>query len=114
MCTPVTKMIGVRLEARMLVDEPRGLEAIHVRHADVEQHHRELLAHQLLERLEARARRHQVLAELAQHRLVREQARRLVVDQQDVDLLGGAPTRLPVRLERALQRCSHIRTSDSS
>ena len=35
------------LEARMLVDQRRGLEAVHVRHADVEQHHRELLLHQL-------------------------------------------------------------------
>ena len=43
------------LESRMLVDETRGLEAIHVRHADIEQHHGKLLAHQLVERLEPRA-----------------------------------------------------------
>ena len=36
------------LEARMLVDQARGLEAIHARHADIEQHHREFIGHQPL------------------------------------------------------------------
>ena len=34
------------LEARMLVDQGRGLEAVHARHADIEQHDRELVLHQ--------------------------------------------------------------------
>ena len=50
-------MIGVRLEPRVLVDEPRRLETIHVGHADIEEHDGELILHELLERLEARARR---------------------------------------------------------
>ena len=44
------------LEARMIVDHRRGLEAVHARHADVEQHQRELVLHQARQRLHARAR----------------------------------------------------------
>src|SRR5205807_1451661 len=78
---------GSLLEARMLVDQPRRLETVHIRHADIEQHHGEFLAHELVQRLEPRASAYQVLPQLAQHRLVGEQPRRLVIDQQDVDLL---------------------------
>ena len=43
------------LEARMLVDQARGLEAVHARHVDVEQDHRELVLHQLLQRFACRS-----------------------------------------------------------
>ena len=109
------------LEARMIVDHRRGLEAVHARHADVEQHHRELVLHQARERLHARARADEVLAELAQDRFVGQQPRRLVVDQQDVDLVrawrGSRALSSALSCEtvmQCVQRCSHIRTSDSS
>ena len=41
--------------------------------------------------------------------LVAEELRRLVVDQQDVDLIVGCSRRL-----LPAQRCSHIRSADSS
>ncbi len=40
-------------KAWMIVDETRGFEAVHVRHAYVEQDHCEFLAHQFIERLHA-------------------------------------------------------------
>src|SRR5256886_2775174 len=66
------------------------LETVHFRHADIEQHHGELLAHELVQRLEPRVSAYQVLPQLAQHRLVREQPRGLVIDQQYVDSIVGA------------------------
>ena len=45
------------LEARMLVDQRRGLEAVHARHVDVEQDRREVALHQPRERLRARSAR---------------------------------------------------------
>ena len=78
---------GSLLEARMVVDQPCRLETVHFRHADIEQHHGEFLAHELVQRLEPRVSAYQVLPQLAQHRLVGEQPRRLVIDQQDVDFL---------------------------
>ena len=77
---------GRALEARVLVDQLRRLEPVHVRHADVEQHDRELLVHQLLERLAPGMRKHQVLAKIAEHGLIGQQPRRLIIYQQDVDL----------------------------
>ena len=74
------------LEARVLVNEAGGFEAVHAGHAHVEQHHRELLFHQALQCLEARVRVHQVLAEVAQDRTVGQQARFLIIDQQNIDL----------------------------
>jgi hypothetical protein len=59
---------------------------IHIRHADIEQHHRKLLPHQLVERFQTRAGRYQVLPEPAQDGLVGEQTRGLVIDQQNADL----------------------------
>jgi hypothetical protein len=77
------------LEARVLVDQLRGLEAIHTRHADVEKDHGELAVHQALERLDARRCRHQPVAERAEDRLVGDEPRGLVIHQQDVDRLDA-------------------------
>ncbi len=77
------------LEARVIVNQPRRLEAVHVRHAHIQQHDGELRPHELLERFDAGAGPDEVLPELAQHRLVGEQPSRLVVDQQDVYLVAN-------------------------
>ena len=97
------------LEARMPVDHGGGLEAVHVRHVDVEQDGGELALHQPRERLPARARLDEVEPEVAEDRVVAEQARRLVVDQQDVDPVVAARGR-----RHAGHRCSQMRSSDSS
>jgi hypothetical protein len=97
----------------MRVDELRRLESIHVRHADIEQHDRELIMHELIERLPAGVRQHQILAELAQDRLIGEQPCGLVIDQQDVHaVIDCHSARSDART--APQGCSHSRTSDSS
>jgi hypothetical protein len=101
----------------MLVDQGGGFETVHARHADVEQHQREVVLHQARERFDAGAHADQILAELAEDRFVRQQARRLVVDQQDVDLVTlffVRPLHHPLPQSDEPQRCSHIRTSDSS
>jgi hypothetical protein len=97
------------LEARMLVDHARGLEAVHAGHVDVEQDQRELLLHQPLERVHAGTGLDQAFAQRLQDRAVREQPSRLVVDQQDVDRRG----RLGARRQRG-QRCNHWRSTPSS
>ncbi len=101
-------------EARMVVDQRRGLEAVHARHLDVEQHHREFLLHERFERLEAGVHRHQVVPQRLEDRAVGQQARRLVVDQQDVG--GVVPVRNGCRIGAHVQPhgCNHMRTSDSS
>ena len=74
------------LEARMLADHRRELEAVELGHADVDQDDRDLVLEQDLERLAAGGRDDQVLAELLQDDFIGQQLRRLVVDQKDVDL----------------------------
>ena len=88
----------------MIVDHRRRLESVHARHAHIEQHDREFLLHEPLERFKPGAGRDQVLAQVLENGLVRQQARRLIIDQQDVHL----------RANLGVHRCNHIRTSDSS
>ena len=68
----------------MIVDQLRGLEAVHARHLDVEQHHREFLLHERIERLEAGIDRDQVVAQRLEDGAIGQQARRLIVHHQDV------------------------------
>ena len=75
--------------ARMVADHPGELEAVEIRHADVDQHDRDIGFEQVDERLLRRAGLEQRLAELLQDDLVAQQLGRLVVDQQDVDGIGG-------------------------
>ena len=75
------------LEPRMLADHGGKLEAVEVRHADVHQDDRDLRLQQVLQRLLPGRRLDQVFPELMQDDLVAQQLGRLVVDQQDVDLL---------------------------
>ncbi len=77
----------------MLADHRGQLVAIELRHDDVHEHDGDVVAQQKLEGLGRRAHLDQVLAQLAEDRLVGEQLRRLVVNQQDVDRIdrvGGA------------------------
>ena len=76
---------GGLLVTGMLADERGELEAVELGHLHVDQHHRDVLAQQAVERLAGGARLDEVLAEAAEDRLVREQFRRLIVDEQDVE-----------------------------
>ena len=105
---------GSFLEARVGMDQLGRLEAVHLRHADIEQHHRELFAQKLVERVGARVREHQILPEIAQDGLIGEQPCRLVIDQQDVHPVIDSHGTLGCEAVAAPQGCSHKRTSDNS
>ena len=70
----------------MLADHRGQLEAVEIGHADIDQHHRDIVFQQLLERFVGRAGLDQILPELAEDRLIAEQLARLIIDQQDIDL----------------------------
>jgi uncharacterized protein YihD (DUF1040 family) len=74
----------------VLANHRRQLKPVEIRHADVDQHDRDIGFEQLLQRLVRRAGLDQVIAELAEDHLIAKQLSRLVVDQQNVDLILGA------------------------
>src|SRR5258708_39931540 len=82
----------------MLANQGRELEAVEVGHADVDQHDRDVLLQQMLEGLLGRVGHDEVFPELAERDLVAEQLRRLVVDQQDVDLVVRVHSTTPAQL----------------
>jgi hypothetical protein len=72
-----------------LADELGGLDAVHARHLDVHEDEREVLLQKALQCLLTRARLDEVLAEILEHGLEGQEVRRVVVDQEDVDLVVG-------------------------
>ena len=89
-------------EARMVVNELGGFETVHARHLHVEQHHREFLLHERIERFEAGVDRDEVVTQRLEDGAVGQQPRRLVIHHQDI---GGCAI---------VHGCNHIRTSDRS
>ena len=73
-----------RVRTRKAAHQGCRLEAVHRRHSDALQHHREAVVQQRAQRLFAGADRHQVLAEPGQHALQLRQVGRLIVHQQDL------------------------------
>ena len=96
----------------MLTDHRRQFEAVELGHADVDQHHPEIVFQEQLQSFVGRGGLDQVLAELAQYHLIAEQLARLIVDQQDIDLLLGTHDE-PLSCGFP-QRCSHMRKAESS
>jgi hypothetical protein len=72
-----------------LTDEGGRLESVHVRHLHVQQHDRELMREEPLQRLAPGVRLDEVLPQALQHRLERHQIGRLVIHQQNVDPVVG-------------------------
>ena len=66
-------------ESRVLAEQRGGLEAVHLRHHDVQQHQRDRVLEQTLQGLPARTGHEDVLAQRVQHRLVRQQFSGVVV-----------------------------------
>ena len=91
------RVVGIRrdeddrgvLGALALPDERRGLEAVHRRHVDVEQHHGVFVLENEPESLAAGGGRVDVLAELGEQRRKGQQLRRVVVDREQVDPVLG-------------------------
>ena len=71
----------------MLADHRGQFEPVEIGHADIDQHDGDIGPQKLLQRLIRRAGLDQVLPELAEDHLIAEQLPRLVVDQQNVDLV---------------------------
>ena len=94
-------MIGVWRDRSRCRISVGGLEPVHLRHLHVQQHHRELVREEPLERLAPRVRRDEVLAQPLEHRLEGDQVGRLVVDQEDVDQVGRAVGRSGSRADGA-------------
>jgi hypothetical protein len=72
----------------MLADHRRKLEAIELRHVDVEQDDGNFRPQQAFQRLTARAGRDQALAKRTEDRFIAQKLSRLVVDQKNVDLVA--------------------------
>ncbi len=72
-----------------LPNEGRSLEAVHLRHFDVQEDDREIVSQQPLQRLASGFGANQVLAEPLQHRLQRHQVGGLIVDEENVDAVVG-------------------------
>ncbi len=85
--TADTKMMAVVLEARMLANHCRELEAVEIRHAHVDEDQCDFVLEQALECLARRRRLEQVFADLRQDGLVAQQLGLLIVDQQNVHLV---------------------------
>src|SRR4051812_10200571 len=100
------------LEARVVADHGGELEAIELRHRDVEQDEGDIHLQQLLKRLPRGTRLDQVLAQLTQNDLIAEQLGRLIIHEEDVDPIlalrvhdGAVPV---------CHRCSHMRSAESN
>ena len=78
------------LEPRMIADHGSELEAVQLRHANIDQDDGNLVLEQLLQRLAGRRRLDQVLTEVTQNDLVAQKLGWLVVDQEDVDHILNA------------------------
>ena len=101
------KRIGTSLRAVPLLDQGGQLDAVHVRHPDVEDQRPEVLPQHRQQGLVGGVGPHQRAAERLEHHLQRVEVARLIVDDQDLDafVVHGA---------HAGHRYSHTRSSDSS
>ncbi len=94
----------------MLANHLGELKAVEVGHANVDQDDRDLVLEQLLERRLAGSGLDQIFPEFLQDHLIRHQLGRVIIDQENTDLL------VRVRHVRfsGSQRCSHMRSAESS
>ena len=102
---------GRLAEPRVLAHHRGQLESVELGHDDVDQDDRELGLEQVLERFAAGSRGHQRRIDAAQNRAVGQQLGRLIVDQQDADVVAQRRGGVHVSI---LYRCSHMRNADSS
>jgi hypothetical protein len=74
------------LETWMLTDHGRKLKTVELGHADIDQDDGDVVLEQDFQRLAAGGRNNEILAQLLQDHLIRQKLRRLIVDEEDVDL----------------------------
>ena len=73
---------------RAAADQLGCLEAVHVRHLDIQQHRRELILQQIAQRLGSGIGEDQIFAERIQGGFQGHQILGRIIDQQDLDLLA--------------------------
>ena len=74
----------------MIADHRRELKSVELRHRNVHKYDRHFVAQQLLERLPARGRLDEILAQLFEDHFVAEKLCRLIVDDQDIHRIAIA------------------------
>src|SRR5882672_4311021 len=79
---------GGGLKARMLANHGREFEAVEIGHAHVDENERDFMLEQAFKGLPGGRRFQQVFADLRQNRLVTQQLRMLIVDQQNIHRFG--------------------------
>jgi hypothetical protein len=94
--------------ARVLADHARELEAVEVGHVDIHKHDGDIGAQKMVEGLAGGIGDQKILAQLLEDGFVGQQLRRLVIDQQDIDLV------VPVHIPHSSYLCSQRRSADSS
>jgi hypothetical protein len=80
------------LKARMIPNHPSEFKTVELRHADIAENDSDVLLKEVLERLSGGPGFDQVFSEALQCRLVAEELRRLIVDQQNVNRILGHDT----------------------
>src|SRR4029077_774704 len=75
------------LEARVVADHARELEAVEIGHVDIHEHDGDVGAQKMLEGLAGGIGDEKILAQILEDGFVGQQLRRLVVDQQDIYLV---------------------------
>jgi hypothetical protein len=124
----------------VLANHCSELKAVEVRHANIDQDDSNILLEEVLERLPGRSGLDEIFAEAGEYRLVAQQLRRLIIDQQDVDLVirghqffisaagmllafligcglwafAGAPPPIGDLGRNHCHRCSHMRSADNN
>ena len=78
---------GSLTKPRMLTNHLGELKPVYVRHADVHQHHGDIMLEQMFERLAPGVRLNKVLSQWTENSLVAQQFPRLVINHENVDLL---------------------------
>jgi hypothetical protein len=78
---------GGLLKPRVITDHGGKLEAVELRHANVEQDHGNVVLEQAFKRFPARRGHQQVFPELPQDDFIGKQFGRLIVDQEYIDLV---------------------------
>jgi hypothetical protein len=77
------------LESRVLADHGGQLETVQIRHAYIDENQRHIVLEQAFKGFTRGRGLEQIFAHFGQHHLMAQQLRLLVVDQQNVHLIGG-------------------------
>ena len=93
-----------------VADESRRLEAIHVRHFNIENDHRDIVSQEKLKSLRAGGSPYKVLVKTLQNALECKEVLTPVVNEQDVDFLFVQDSRIVTEREKISSSLGKIRS----